>query len=423
MMADPSAAQMHGDTNRLSLTKHILALDGLRGLAILGVILFHAAVDYAPSTLMGKMLGAAFNVGWGGVDLFFVLSGFLITGILLESRGTAGFFRNFYARRTLRIFPLYYGVLFFIFVILPHFRPFDTAGLQTIARNQGWFWIYLTNFGFIAHGSVFGNSDWLLLNHFWSLAVEEQFYLIWPLLVYRLSGRALAGVCIFLFVEALLLRTGLAILHQRPGTMFFPTPCRVDALALGALLALLVRAPGVTRAWLSSIARRVFVSIGIVLAAMFFWTSPGLKTLGLRFNERPSLSIGISLFALLSASVLLLGLDPAPGNRVRSCLEWTPLRVLGKYSYAMYVFHQLLIPVFDRYASVEHLDAAMGSELLAQVVHALVMVLGSLAVAFVSWHLYEKHFLRLKKYFEYRRADDGGRAGLSAGGVVPSSSP
>ena len=408
MMAAPSPLPARGGAARPPPPKHILALDGLRGLAILGVILFHAAVDYAPSTPEGRVLGTVLNVGWGGVDLFFVLSGFLITGILLESRGTDGFFRNFYARRTLRIFPLYYGILFFIFVVLPHFRPFDTAGLQTIARNQVWFWTYLTNFGFIAHGSVFGNSDWLLLNHFWSLAVEEQFYLIWPLLVYRLSGRALAWICIFLFFEALLLRTGLAVTHQRPGTMFFPTPCRVDALALGALLAILVRAPGSAPARLSAAARWVFAATGVALAAMFFWTMPGVKTLGLRFNERPSLSIGISLFALQSASVLLLGLDPAPGNWVRACLEWRPLRVLGKYSYAMYVFHQLLIPIFNQYASVESLYAATGREALAQVLHALVMVVGSLALAFLSWHLYEKYFLRLKRHFEYRRTDSGG---------------
>ena len=219
-MSNSSPSETHGGVDRLSLPKHILALDGLRGMAILGVILFHAAVEYAPSTLSGKALGAVFNVGWGGVDLFFVLSGFLITGILLETRGTAGFFRNFYARRTLRIFPLYYGVLFVIFVVLPHYRPFDTPGLQTIARNQGWFWTYLTNFGFIVHGSVFGNSDWLLLNHFWSLAVEEQFYLVWPLLVYLLSGRSLRVICVFLFVEALFLRSGLAVMHQRPGIYF-----------------------------------------------------------------------------------------------------------------------------------------------------------------------------------------------------------
>ena len=391
------------------LPKHIIALDGLRGLAILSVIFFHAAVDYSPSTLAGKVISLLFNVGWGGVDLFFVLSGFLITGILLNSRGTTGYFIKFYARRTLRIFPLYYGVLFFIFVVLPYWRPFDTPALQIIARNQGWFWTYLTNFGFIAHGSVFGNADWLQLNHFWSLAVEEQFYLFWPLLIHRFSNRSLSRICLFLFVEALLLRTSLAALHQRPGTMFFPTPCRVDALALGGLIAFFVREPKITRAALTSTAWGVLAATSIALTSLFFWTSSGMKTLGLRFNERPQLTAGISLFALLSAAILLLSLDPAPSNKIRRGLEWLPLRTLGKYSYAMYIFHQLLLPVFDRYASIRQFYNLVHSEALSQIVHAIVMIVGSLALAFLSWHLYEKHFLRLKTYFAYRQDEIGKR--------------
>ena len=145
-------------------TRHDPALDGVRGLAIALVVASHVTT-WPPATQ-----------GWIGVDLFFVLSGFLITGILADSRNVIGRARAFYVRRALRILPLYYGVLVTLFVVIPILHPLHTQEYQTLAREQWWYWTYLQNWRIASAHSIDGGS----LVWFWSLAIEEQFYLIWP---------------------------------------------------------------------------------------------------------------------------------------------------------------------------------------------------------------------------------------------------
>src|SRR5262245_16358318 len=154
--------------NQPASRSHYPGLDGLRGIAILLVILYHN-FGFIPFL----------NYGWLGVDLFFVLSGFLITEILLKTRTTTNYFKNFYTRRVLRIFPLYYLCLILVIVIFPLIKnfPYD---LSFYRENQVWFWFYLQNWMLIFKQ---WNDSAILLNHFWSLAVEEQFYIVWPLLV------------------------------------------------------------------------------------------------------------------------------------------------------------------------------------------------------------------------------------------------
>src|SRR3954465_2611530 len=129
----------------LAREKHVPALDGLRGLAIILVLLFH----FTPSGVGGgvgeKVLGWIGSVGWCGVDLFFVLSGFLITGILYDAKGSSNYFRNFYMRRVLRVFPLYYGVLFFVFIVVPMVHPMTRASDRQFIGNQHWLWLYMAN--------------------------------------------------------------------------------------------------------------------------------------------------------------------------------------------------------------------------------------------------------------------------------------
>ena len=219
-------------------------LDAIRGLAVLLVLLHNT--DIYPSLHLGFISAN----GWMGVDLFFVMSGFLITGILVDTKESKGYFKNFYARRCLRIWPLYYSALLFMFVIVPLLRPSEA---QTIfeARSSPW-WSYplfLQNFLVPIPAAATG-----LLGVTWSLAVEEQFYLVWPLVV-RFCGEAqLRKIAIAVICTSPALRYYLS-LHQVD--IYSNTFCRLDGLMAGALLALVVRSSSflpskfVTAAWIT----------------------------------------------------------------------------------------------------------------------------------------------------------------------------
>src|SRR5262245_10664845 len=162
------------------IASHIPALDGIRGIAILLVLLFHFGqyghgLPY-PAVFVDKLFHRICQIGWVGVDLFFVLSGFLITGILYDSKGRNHYFRNFYVRRCLRILPLYYFSLILFLIVLPKLFPLHT-GFRSLRQDSFWYWTYLSNVRVAYRGwDSFG-----VLDHFWSLAVEEQFYLLWPI--------------------------------------------------------------------------------------------------------------------------------------------------------------------------------------------------------------------------------------------------
>src|SRR5208282_2425862 len=155
--------------------RKLVALDGVRGLAIVAVMLTHISIQQVP---LHPLLRGTLALGWSGVDLFFVLSGFLITGILLDTRQCPNYFRSFYARRVLRIFPLYYGFLTFALLVFPYIVSPDFMP----APSHRWLYVcYVANW--LPH------AQWHVLSHFWSLCVEEQFYFIWPLLILLVSPR------------------------------------------------------------------------------------------------------------------------------------------------------------------------------------------------------------------------------------------
>src|SRR4051812_26438531 len=182
--------------------RHMPGLDGVRRTAILSGLI----CPYSALLPTNDFTGFLQN-GWAGVDLFFVISGFLITGILLDAKGTPHYFRNFYARRVLRIFPLYYGFLAIMLLVLIVIRTSGwnaNGGLDGLWRAQPWLWTYTANF-WIAR-----QRDWSTWSEvvipLWSLSVEEQFYLVWPLIVFRFSPRHLVRICLGVMVAALVLR-------------------------------------------------------------------------------------------------------------------------------------------------------------------------------------------------------------------------
>jgi peptidoglycan/LPS O-acetylase OafA/YrhL len=361
-------------------TRQIPALDGIRGLAIIWVILHNATDEaFGPPHGLFKLLAVFTHSGWIGVQLFFALSGFLITAGLLESQGEPHYFRNFYAKRALRILPLYYTVLLVVLVILPRIvtlhAPYSNDGQASL-------WLFTVN---VTHVAPYGFA------HFWSLAVEEQFYLFWPLVVCWLSPRPLLAVCLWTALGALLLRCALAAYGADWWTLYTATPCRMDALALGGAGACVMRLPALREGMKG---RLTAVS---VFALVLF-----LAGIPLTHNyDRTGLmgeTLGYSLLALCSAAFVTASALPRPAARtwVTSFLAWAPLRSCGKYSYAMYIFHGLL----HKLVGEPWLFARFGEPLPARVVfiYAAALILVSYVLGFCSYQLLEKHFLRLKQY-------------------------
>jgi peptidoglycan/LPS O-acetylase OafA/YrhL len=331
--------------------------------------------------------------GWCGVDLFFVLSGFLITGILLDAKGTPYYFRNFYVRRTLRIFPLYYGLLAAVFLVGPRIPSLVTPEFEALAQHQWALWFYYMNLTVAWYNDFFFSAEWIEFNHFWSLAIEEQFYLLWPAVVLLCGRRTLAIVCITLFTTALLLRGAIVLHGDHVWTVYTLTPCRWDGLALGGLIALAWRTPD----WWAPLARRTSL-----VAFACFLTLAGAAWQGNRLDyENPIFQIfGYSLLALLFGALIVLSVDGTPSSIAWRLWSRPILRFFGKYSYGLYVVHPTLMEHLVQYIPVPMLVNWWGSPALGVLTYMIASLCLSVAVAWLIWHLYEKQFLKLKRYFE-----------------------
>ena len=367
---------------------HHLALDGLRGLAVLMVLAFHFLhIDGQGGAIEAALLSAT-RSGWAGVDLFFVLSGFLITGILLDARGAARYFRAFYARRVLRIFPLYYAYLAVLFLAMPRLLP----ALDVKPETQGWLWSYLGNVLFAREGGFEASP---FTAHFWSLAVEEQFYLVWPLLVWMLPSRRLAVVCLGLVAGAFALRLGIHRTTFNATAAYVLTPARMDALALGALVAIAVREPS----WWPRVRRAAPWVLGASAAAVAaVWVHRG----GF-FGGDPVVQVwAFGPLAAGFAALLVLAIDPAPSSALLRALKRPALRGAGKYSYGLYVLHYPIFLALEAagFTSLA-LASVLGSRIAGMLAFAAVAGAATFAAALLSWNLLEKRFLRWKDLVPY----------------------
>ncbi len=317
-------------------------------MAILVVLLFHYVsdkgvwMDFAPSPATGSFLDyfqRLFAMGWVGVDLFFVLSGFLIGGILLDARKSSRFFSTFYARRFFRIIPLYYlwiGVYFLL--ILTPLRELLRWFPPLMIRNlEGWrvapvYFVFLQNSVKMAHGN-FGTA-WL--GQLWSLAIEEQFYLVMPLAVFFLPQRKLVRLLWLAVIGAPLAR--LAILQLAPGhpaAHYVLTICRADALSMGVLLAV---------GWRNEEWKRGFIRYKGVIFALFSMVL--LAVILLAFLDPKPYSRATAIWGLTcidaSCAFLLAFATMLPGGPWASVCRWPFLRELGRLSYCLYVIHQAI---------------------------------------------------------------------------------
>jgi peptidoglycan/LPS O-acetylase OafA/YrhL len=370
---------------------HLLALDGIRGLAILMVVCSHVfESNYHSGGVLTRFVGTVFYYGYFGVDLFFVLSGFLITGILVDSLQDEGYFRKFYARRALRIFPLYYGVLLVCFLLtIPWHLHWDGMGWLLV--------LYLQNLR--PQGIMeFSPGHGLVLFHFWSLAVEEQFYLIWPAVVFLVRGRRrLFWTTVAASAIALVARVAYLAAGGSPYVVHATTLFRADSLLLGGALALLYRSPAWPR--VQRMAPWGFLTAAVLIVASILYLEPrivGNSMAGSLWHEGVRYSILAPGFACLIAWSL------QKGSRCGSLFQTGWLRFFGKYSYGLYVLHVFVMSAVNvRLRTL--LEAHTTNKTLAVAAAACTVLLLSLLAAYLSYHLFERPFLRLKHHFDYRR--------------------
>ena len=396
------------DNEELPLSRrHVPALDGLRGVAILGVLFYHFAFSMAGRGPVDATAKVLLRSGWLGVDLFFVLSGFLITGILIDARGSEGYFRTFFARRSLRIFPLYFlsvgALVFALHVAIP-----ALTGRATPPGAVWPLWTYLTNFAVAMRG------DWSAVPfygiHFWSLAIEEQFYLAWPIVVYLCTPRTLLRVCISAIVGSVLIRLAM-FAFDVPAVALYVLPfTRLDSLGCGALLAVAARDARLA----STIRPMLRGAAPVAVAALVLFT---LWRGQLENLDPVALVVALPLAAVVAAHVVLARFERAGSNDLADrMLSSRPLRMFGRYSYALYVIHYPLRAIFDPLSARYLQFTVLGSELPARTLYFALAIGTSLALAWLSWHVVERPFLRLKDRVHPR--SDRQAAAMPSGAVA-----
>ncbi|MCH8026473.1 MAG: acyltransferase [Chloroflexi bacterium] len=389
----------------------ILVLDGVRGIAIAMVMVYHFNFLYhlhftaadASLPLLDELVSKTLGAGWAGVDLFFVLSGFLITGILYDAKGPARrFFGSFYARRVLRIFPAYYGFLGLMLIALPLLNEFDAP--RAIVSALPWYGGYLTNIERAINPSI--RPDLFFVGHIWSLAIEEQFYLVWPAFVFLFSRRTLLWVCAAGVVCALVLRVSFAVADMPQPFSYTLTPSRMDTLAIGAFIALAARSAG-GLSTLRSYAPSIAAVSGAVVVLL------GVLNDGFSPLDTWVLTMGFTAVALLFGAGLVLSIELAAASWPHRLLSHPLVRWLGRYSYAAYLLHPPVALLLARKADVfGDTPELFGSTLPGELVFAIVAAAVTLGLAWLSWWLWESRFLKLKRHFPY---------GGSAGGRAPAS--
>lgn len=359
---------------------HISQLDGVRGLAILIVTLYRFSKEIPTDSWLGQTLHTVFALGDRGVDLFFVLSGFLITGILVDAKGSRHYFTSFLARRSLRIFPLYFVALF-LCLIAVNWVPAYRGMFNSADSSQFYLWTYLTNIKMSFEGAwCFGYLD-----HFWSLAVEEHFYLIWPLALFLCTRGTALKLAAAIAVVCGVSRVCFAAISDNGVAPDVLTLFRCDALLIGSMLALQIRSPQ----GLAPLRNWTFVIFPVCLAF-------GLAT---EIMDKRLFTIAHTLWPLLWASVLVWLLSGHEQHLLARFFNLSGLRKLGTVSYAMYVFQSPLIPIVGSVCSVPIWVELTGNAIGGNLVYMALMFALSYAAALLSWYGLEQHCLKLKKWF------------------------
>lgn len=372
------------------MENRIKELDGLRGIAIILVMSLHLfgwAVHFTENTVL-KFITNLTTIGWAGVDIFFTLSGFLITSILLHSKNNEYYFKNFYARRILRIFPLYYLTIAIVILFVPNLEPEFIKNLKfslpiMLLYGQNWLLLYdpdlLTNY----------------LGVTWSLAIEEQFYLIWPPIIQLFSRERLIKYIFGYIILLSLIQTITIFFFENVSRITFfyylSSFTRFEEMLIGGLLAI----------WLTydnalETLRRF--SLPIFISGMLLFVI--ICLLSLPNSLEPVNNIWITLGGYKLLGVLTVGLIgifityPAE-NYIRRFFQNPLLIFFGNYSYSMYLFHEIFGLILYSFFLKNNFHGTIFFFIFLLLVSIIIIL-----VSLLTWHLFEKHMLNLKKYFE-----------------------
>lgn len=348
--------------------QHFKELDGIRAIAALMVMFFHFFWKIETNIPVLILIKKLSFIGQTGVSLFFVLSGFLITRILLNSKNTKGFFLNFYVRRALRIFPLYYLFLILFYFILP---LIDKSDLIPFGQ-QIYFWVYLQNF------AMTFNWNWNGPQHFWSLAVEEHFYLFWPFLIFYLDKNKIRLAIYLIIIIAFILR--LVFVLNKIDVFVF-TFTRMDELAIGALLAIWELngklESGQSRKYLI-----IFVFAFIPTIALWILTSgSGFEIIQI---------IKYVLLAVCYFCFIGFAITIKDNHWLKKALKFNFLSYTGKISYGLYVYHPICFLLVNKYGKIDSIILSL-----------ILSFACCYMVASLSYYFFESKFLIFKNKFQY----------------------
>jgi len=362
---------------------HVRSLDGIRGVAILAVLIVHYGDLSQSHSALLRVIGVAKNAGWMGVDIFFALSGFLITGILCNTEHKPHAALNFYARRALRLFPLFYGVW---------------AGIALYAwlahlpwRGEYWaYLLYAGNFAAIKSGSI----GILKIGHFWSLAIEEQFYLIWPFVLWKLHGsRRINAILVGALLLSFLFKLVLIAKHVDPWVAYYMLPTHIESIAMGSFLAIGLRGNVKERIVACS---RVLLPVSAAAILLLGLIEHGLSQLD------PVVQLCFPLLGLLGCCLIVRSLDQA--SLTARVMTNPVLRFYGRYSYGLYIYNLLFQDILRNYV-YQPMGRLIHSQLFLKVSYLFACFVILTLVSVASFHLYESPFLKLKRKFRSQPAE------------------
>lgn len=348
--------------------KFVKGFDGWRGVGILFVVLAH----YFPSAFIGA---------WVFMEMFFVMSGFLITGVLMDSKTKGNYYKRFMERRILRVFPLYYLCLFILFFLIPS----SWIDLSYYRSHQAWFWLYAENWLY----AIDGWPTVKALHHFWSLAIEEQFYILWPLVVWLFTPKGLIRFCVFLFFFSIVFRNA----GMRFGfVMPFPyvaTLGRMEGITLGAIIAVMVRNPN-WKAVLEKYTYVITVCSGLISLLIFCLAG------SMKFQDPLHYTLNYTIVDIFFAGMITMTLCSGELAGWKKILNLPIFRQLGIMSYCIYIFHypiqNMVETNFRGYFA--HLT---GSGIAAKLIADLMAVLITIPVVFVFHKRVELPLWKIKK--------------------------